>query len=224
MKVLSTMLQVESEFYLIDMNFVLIFPWGEFSQGFWEVYLLCKISPEFNSSRVFSVFSLSTLFVSWRDFYQRFWAFPLLWKTSEPTLGFVSLYSPFSPSLHHLSKTFSLRALPGPHSSKYKYLDLIFSSPRGDHPRPLQNWALPNSMDTRQKNHNETRITNSQYLLVGQDQYDEEIECAGSQRLRIHMGAFRSTLTFKLETLSQHRHLIERLQDKIFAQRSQIEE
>jgi len=31
MKGLSTTLQVESEFYLIDMNFVLIFPWGEFS-------------------------------------------------------------------------------------------------------------------------------------------------------------------------------------------------
>jgi hypothetical protein len=36
------------------------------------------------------------------------------------------------------------------------------------------------------------------------------------------MEAFSSTLTFELETLSQHRHLIERFQDKIFAQRSQI--
>jgi hypothetical protein len=32
------------------------------------------------------------------------------------------------------------------------------------------------------------------------------------------MGALNSTLTFELETLSQHMHLIERLQDKIFAQ------
>jgi uncharacterized coiled-coil protein SlyX len=38
------------------------------------------------------------------------------------------------------------------------------------------------------------------------------------------MGALNSTLTFELETLSQHRHLIERLQDEIYAQRSQIEE
>jgi hypothetical protein len=38
------------------------------------------------------------------------------------------------------------------------------------------------------------------------------------------MGALNSTLTFKLETLSQHMHLIERLQDEIFAQRSQIKE
>jgi uncharacterized coiled-coil protein SlyX len=38
------------------------------------------------------------------------------------------------------------------------------------------------------------------------------------------MGALNSTLTFELETLSHHRHLIERLQDEIFAQRSQIEE
>jgi methyl-accepting chemotaxis protein len=38
------------------------------------------------------------------------------------------------------------------------------------------------------------------------------------------MGAINSTLTFELETLSQHRHLIERLQDEVFYQRSQIEE
>jgi hypothetical protein len=38
------------------------------------------------------------------------------------------------------------------------------------------------------------------------------------------MGALNSTLTFELETLSQHKHLIERLQDEIYAQRSQIEE
>jgi hypothetical protein len=38
------------------------------------------------------------------------------------------------------------------------------------------------------------------------------------------MGALSSTLTFELETLSQHRHLIERLQDESYAQRSQIEE
>jgi hypothetical protein len=38
------------------------------------------------------------------------------------------------------------------------------------------------------------------------------------------MGALNSTLTFELETLSQHMHLIERLQDEIYAQRSQIEE
>jgi hypothetical protein len=31
-------------------------------------------------------------------------------------------------------------------------------------------------------------------------------------------------MTFELETLSQHRHLIERLQDEVFAQRSQIED
>jgi len=38
------------------------------------------------------------------------------------------------------------------------------------------------------------------------------------------MGALSATLTFELETLSQHRHLIERLQDESYAQRSQIEE
>jgi hypothetical protein len=45
----------------------------------------------------------------------------------------------------------------------------------------------------------------------------------GCQRMRIQMGALSSTLTFELETLSQHRHLIERLQDESYAQRSQIE-
>jgi chromosome segregation ATPase len=38
------------------------------------------------------------------------------------------------------------------------------------------------------------------------------------------MGALKSTLTFELETLSQHQHLIERLQDESYAHRSQIEE
>jgi hypothetical protein len=38
------------------------------------------------------------------------------------------------------------------------------------------------------------------------------------------MGALNSTLTFELETLSQYRHLIERLQDEIFVERSHIEE
>jgi phage shock protein A len=42
--------------------------------------------------------------------------------------------------------------------------------------------------------------------------------------MRIQMGALSSTLTFELETLSQHRHLVERLQDEIYAQRSQVEE
>jgi hypothetical protein len=38
------------------------------------------------------------------------------------------------------------------------------------------------------------------------------------------MGALSSTLTFELETLPQHRDLIERLQDESCAQGSQIEE
>jgi hypothetical protein len=79
-------------------------------------------------------------------------------------------------------------------------------------------------MDNRQKAHNEPRAMNSQDLFAGQDQQDPEKDCAGCQRLRIHMGAISSTLTFELETLSQHRHLIERLQDEVFTQCSQIED
>jgi hypothetical protein len=42
--------------------------------------------------------------------------------------------------------------------------------------------------------------------------------------MKIQLGAISSKMTFELETLSQHHHLIERLQDEVFAQRSQIED
>jgi hypothetical protein len=54
-------------------------------------------------------------------------------------------------------------------------------------------------------------------LLVGSSQLELKEECVGCQRTRIQMGALNSTLKFKLETLSQHRHLIERLQDESYA-------
>jgi uncharacterized coiled-coil protein SlyX len=60
--------------------------------------------------------------------------------------------------------------------------------------------------------------------IAGQGQQDLEKEFFGCQRMRIHLGVINSTMTFKLETLSQHRHIIERLQDEVFAQRSQIED
>ena len=40
----------------------------------------------------------------------------------------------------------------------------------------------------------------------------------------IHLGVINSTMNFELENVSQHRHLIERLQDEVFDQRSQIED
>jgi hypothetical protein len=85
MKGLSTTLQVESEFYLIDMNFALIVPWGEFSQRLWAVSLLWRISHEFKLSPVFSVFSLNhlarnfALFVSWNELTQSLREVSLLW-------------------------------------------------------------------------------------------------------------------------------------------------
>jgi septal ring factor EnvC (AmiA/AmiB activator) len=51
-----------------------------------------------------------------------------------------------------------------------------------------------------------------------------EDECIGCSRMRIQLGALGSTRAFELETLSQHRHMIERLQDESYAQRSQLEE
>jgi hypothetical protein len=56
------------------------------------------------------------------------------------------------------------------------------------------------------------------------DEYSIEEECIGCRRMRIHLGALSSTRNFELETLSQHRHMIERLQDESYAQRIQIEE
>jgi hypothetical protein len=42
--------------------------------------------------------------------------------------------------------------------------------------------------------------------------------------MKIHLEAVNAMMTFELETLSQHRHLIERLQDEVFAQLNQIED
>jgi hypothetical protein len=64
-------------------------------------------------------------------------------------------------------------------------------------------------------------------FFMDSGQLDEdsiEEECIGCRRMRIQLGALSSTRTFELETLSQHRHMIERLQDESYAQRSQIEE
>jgi hypothetical protein len=58
---------------------------------------------------------------------------------------------------------------------------------------------------------------------VGQGQ-DLNFECAECQRIKIKYGAINSMVSFELETLSQHRHLIGKLQDEVYAQRSQIED
>jgi septal ring factor EnvC (AmiA/AmiB activator) len=51
-----------------------------------------------------------------------------------------------------------------------------------------------------------------------------EDECSGCSRIRIQFGAIGANRAFELETLSQHRHMIEKLQDESYAQRSQLEE
>jgi hypothetical protein len=51
-----------------------------------------------------------------------------------------------------------------------------------------------------------------------------EEECGGCNRLRLQLGAIGANRAFELETLSQHRHMIEKLQDESYAQRSQIED
>jgi hypothetical protein len=52
----------------------------------------------------------------------------------------------------------------------------------------------------------------------------KEIEEEDRQRLQIRVGALSSTVSFVLETLSQHRNLIGQLQDEVYALRSQNEE
>jgi septal ring factor EnvC (AmiA/AmiB activator) len=55
-----------------------------------------------------------------------------------------------------------------------------------------------------------------------EDPIDEE--CGGCSKIRIQFGAIDANRAFELETLSQHRHMIEKLQDESYAQRSQLEE
>jgi hypothetical protein len=52
---------------------------------------------------------------------------------------------------------------------------------------------------------------------------DWEVDCGGCSSLRVQMGAMSANRAFELETLSQHRFLIGKLQDESDAQRSQIE-
>lgn len=66
-------------------------------------------------------------------------------------------------------------------------------------------------------------------IFMETSQLDPEEECMRCHRMRIQLGALSSTLTcstmtFELKTLPQQRHLIERLQDESYAQRSHIEE
>jgi hypothetical protein len=51
-----------------------------------------------------------------------------------------------------------------------------------------------------------------------------EEECGGCSRIRVQLGAMGANRAFELETLSQHRFMIEKLQDESYAQRSQIED
>jgi hypothetical protein len=51
-----------------------------------------------------------------------------------------------------------------------------------------------------------------------------EEECGGCNKIRLQIGAIGANRAFELETLSQHRHMIEKLQDESYAQRSQLEE
>jgi len=50
-----------------------------------------------------------------------------------------------------------------------------------------------------------------------------EEECGGCSRIKLQIKAIGTNMAFELEMLSQHRHMIENLQDKSYAQRSQLE-
>jgi hypothetical protein len=49
-----------------------------------------------------------------------------------------------------------------------------------------------------------------------EDSFEEE--CGGCSRIRLQLGAIGANRAFELETLSQHRHMIEKLQDESYAQ------
>jgi hypothetical protein len=51
-----------------------------------------------------------------------------------------------------------------------------------------------------------------------------EEDCGGCSSIRVQLGAMNANRAFELETLSQHRFLIGKLQDESEAQRSQIED
>jgi hypothetical protein len=143
--------------------------------------------------------------VSWGVSSQRFWAVFILWKIYlEPTMDFVSLELSFASSLNHLSWNFSAQLHLGIDSPPSKSIPFFLSSTCAWRFLPclLRNFLLLIIMDNRKKAHNEPRAMNSQDLFAGQVQHDLEKDCAGCQRMRIHMGAINSTLTFELETLS----------------------
>jgi hypothetical protein len=161
--------------------------------------------------------------------FQCFRAVSLLWLSRislELTLDSSLLEFSYAPFLSHLARSFLAwirLAIAFPPS---KYGPFVFSSTCAWSALPclLQNYLLLSFMDNRQKSRKEPRAMNSQDFFAGQDQQEPEKDCARCQRLRIHMGEISSTFTFELETLSQHRHLIERLQDEVFTKRSQIED
>jgi hypothetical protein len=171
----STTPQEEFVIYLIDTNLALNVTWGDLSQRFWAASLLGRISYESMPSHLHPAFSLnhlvcSTLFAPQRDSPQRFRA---------PPLSPLPSHSPRPSPIHCLAQTFTSRPMLGPASSNIRFLDLKKSS-------PLQNCVPPSNMENRQKNHNAPRIMNLQGvkgLLVGLDQPDPEMECAGCQRL-----------------------------------------
>lgn len=132
-----------------------------------------------------------------------------------------------APSLSHLSLRLPAWLFLGEASSLCTFRPFVSPSTLGSWCAPPCHFQSrhPNStMDNMHDSLKAPRDTTSLDYFAGQGQQDSEKDCFGCQRLRIHLGAINSTMTFELETLSQHRHLIERLHDEVFAQRSQIED
>jgi hypothetical protein len=51
-----------------------------------------------------------------------------------------------------------------------------------------------------------------------------EEECGGCSRIRVQLGSIGANRAFELEMLSQHRFMIENIQDESYAHHSQIED
>jgi hypothetical protein len=130
-------------------------------------------------------------------------------------LEFYSRLHPSSPQWIPLS----LSLLNSPPSLVWFYQDRVssLSIPRlFDFPFPLRFWCIPSRttlyrcrlpthrMENMHNSLKASRNTNSLEYVTGKGHQDLEKECSGCQRMKIHLGEISSTMTFELETLSQH--------------------
>jgi hypothetical protein len=249
MKVSGTSHKVDSATFLFGTNSALIVTWGNFGQysslqgKILFVVLVSHFRPPYCLGRsltfVFQFFSLQSFWAPPRFSLNFSYPRPLpcfrsaqnltQWPQLTLLISFQCFGAPPRLALKHLTPRTLSRLCSA--QNFFQWLLLILDppilSPLHIIPNSLQPCGPLSRLDNSRRTQSASTLVDMQGgkgLFVGSGQLDPEEECMGCQRTRIQMGALSSTLTFELETLSQHRHLIERLQDESYAQRSQIEE